>query len=439
MGIGNRYGRNLSGVKRNLSRVFLILVIIIIGTYSVPLILLSEEVNFEKKIFNVGLKLLDFEYVNPSGKKEIITTAIWYPSETSPVKYIYHVRKDFESKVVFDVPLAKNEGHYPLIIFSHGGYSCGYASAFFMEYLARHGYIVVAPDYKDTKSPDYTEQIAFDRIKGGNVGHPLQVLRVAGQFVKDMEVDRQSCVAYMEKQRLNPTAFILDKMIKLNSDKDSFLYQSIKEDAIGMCGHSLGGLTTIGKIGAHPDKRFKDVRIKAALIFSGSVYPFENTVGNIDIPIMLMTGDNDESELGGGLNIRRRLLYDKANSPKFYLILKNATHFAFSNTVCGETPLYQAVEVNPQAKAICEYGLAFFEKYFRGLASADEKLKKLDSAWAYYIKEENPGEKFELGKEPPPGTGVKEAIRNELGGGRGRESKGRRGRGEWLRRWRQEE
>ena len=99
MGIGNRYGRNLSGVKRNLSRVFLILVIIIIGTYSVPLILLSEEVNFEKKIFNVGLKLLDFEYVNPSGKKEIITTAIWYPSETSPVKYIYHVRKDFESKI----------------------------------------------------------------------------------------------------------------------------------------------------------------------------------------------------------------------------------------------------------------------------------------------------------------------------------------------------
>ena len=370
--------------------------------------------NHENKAFNAGLKIIDFEYKNPNGEKEIITAAIWYPTEEKEEPFTYRTTVNCESRVAVDAPLSKKGGAYPLVLYSHGGYGSGFSSAFFMEYLARNGYVIVAPDYKDTMPPDYTEQIAFERIKDGNTGRFFMVLRVGRRFVQDMEADRQLCISYMNRQRLEPTAFILDKMIELNRDRDSFLYQAIREDEVGMCGHSLGGLTTIGVIGAHPDTRFKDARIKAALVFSGAVYPFENTVGNIDVPVMLMTGDNDESELGKGLGIRRRLLYDKANPPKFYLILKNATHFAFTNMVCEESPLYQAVQNNPQAKAICEYGLAFFEKYFRRTSSADEKLKKLDSALAYYVREEIPGEKIELGKEPPPGRGVGAGIMEEI-------------------------
>ncbi|MFH1902802.1 MAG: hypothetical protein ABIK20_01935 [Candidatus Omnitrophota bacterium] len=318
-----------------------------------------------------------------------------------------------ESKVVLEGGVFRKDIPYPLILFAHGKFGTGYNIAYFAEYLARHGYIVAAPDYIDTKPPDYTEQIAFYRIKKGNVGNPLQILRIVGQFGKDMNNDREFFLSYLAEHRLNHTSFVINKMIELNKDSKSIFYQSIKEDAIGISGHSLGGITILGKIGAHPDKKFKDNRIKAALIFSGGVYPFENNIGNIDIPMMIMAGDDDEPM---NPTVPRRVGYDKAPTPKFYLILKNSTHFSFGNEVCGGMPLYEAVETNSQANAICRYGSAFFEKYLRGNLSAGKQLDKSNPAWVYYIKAETKGESLEWGKEPPPGEGGPGGIRQKFRG-----------------------
>jgi len=127
---------------------------------------------------------------------------------------------------------------------------------------------------------------------------------------------------------------------------------------------------------------------------------------------MLMAADDDSPALHPDLP--RRIIYDKANPPKFYLVLKNAIHFAFGNRGCDQTPLYQAVESDPQVNAICRYGLAFFDRYLLGNLSAGGQLEESDSAWAYYIKEEKPGESFEWGSEPAPGTGGPGGIRKEL-------------------------
>lgn len=261
----------------------------------------------------------------------------------------------------------------------------------------------------------------------------MQVLRVAGQFVKDMNNDRDFFLSYLAEHRFRHTSFVIDKMTGLNRDKNSIFYQTIKEDAIGVCGHSEGGLTILGKIGAHPDKQFKDNRIKAALVFSAPSYPFEESVNNIDVPIMLMTGDNDTPAVHPELP--RRIIYDKAKFPKFYLVLKNANHFAFGNKGCGQLLLYQAVEDNPQINAICRYGSTFFEKYLRGNLSAGQQLDKTDPAWVYYIKEETKGESLEWGKEPPPGEGGLGGIKKEFGN-KGRGEYMKRKIGELLRRWR---
>lgn len=367
----------------------------------------------ESNVFNVGLRILDFAYHSDNGE-EVVTVAVWYPTYKTPKRFVYRGRKDYESKVAFNAVLANEQSSYPLILFAHGGYGCGFNSAFFMEYIARHGYIAVAPDYKDTQGPDYTKQIAFSRIKQGNTARPAHVLKIAKQLVADMEADRELLFSYMAKYRLNPSSFVIDKMLELNRDKNSFLYQSINEKQIGMCGHSLGGLTTIGKIGAHPEPKFKDARIKAGLIFSGPVYPFEGTLNNIDVPIMLMRGDNDPANLGESLGIDRKVLYDRAKSPKYYLVLKDATHFSFGNEVCGDVPLYQAIESNVQVKAICEYGLAFWERYIRGNMIAEKKLKETSDAWVYYKKEETPGMISEWGKEPSSMQGISEAIKEEF-------------------------
>ena len=365
----------------------------------------------EGDTFNVGHMILELEYENPEGDRETATTAVWYPTYSEPRSYTYKGADDHESMVAMDAPLAAG-GPYPLIIFAHGGYGSGYDSAFLMEYLVGRGYIAVALDYKDTKPFDYEEQVAFARIKEGNVEPKARVLRVASLLVDEMNQDRELLYWYLATHRLDPTTFIINKMHEFNGDPDSIFYQAIDEEAVGICGHSLGGLTSEGMIGAYPDQAFTDDRIKAALILSAPTYPFEQTIGNIDIPIMFMVGDNDETTLGA--EFRRRLAYDLANPPKYMAFLQDATHFAFTNRVCGEAPLYIAMESNPQANAICRYGYDFFQGYLLGDSSALEQLEEPDAAFAYYVIEPEPGEVMEWGEEPPPNDSSHGGIREEF-------------------------
>ncbi|MFH1713289.1 MAG: hypothetical protein ABH896_03835 [Candidatus Jacksonbacteria bacterium] len=354
--------------------------------------------------FNPGLKIMDFNFHNPiTNQEETITAAVWYPTDAEPKPFVYHDAEDYQSKVALDAPIS-NKGPYPLVLFSHGAFGSGYNAAYFLESLARQGYIAIAPDYIDTKPPQYEEEIAFSRIKTGKTFSNLQVLRAAKGFVDDANADTEFMLSYVEKHRLNHTSFIIDQITAFNRDSSSDFYQAINEEAIGMAGHSLGGLTTLAKTGAYPNKSYTDERIKTALLFSAPAHPFENTVNQIDIPIMFMVGDNDEPNYGPK-DVPRRAVYDSAVSPKYLLIIKNSTHFTFGNSGCGETPLYQAVETVPQTNAIVRYGVAFLNKYLKNDLTADGQLNKNSSALAYYIKEETSGQVSEWGKEPTSKTG----------------------------------
>ena len=368
----------------------------------------------QKSLFNPGLKLMDFNFHNfVTNKEEIITAAVWYPTDAEPQSFVYHDEQDYQSIVALDAPVAKKSAPYPLVIFSHGGYGSGYNAAYFMEYLARQGYIAVAPDYIDTKPPQYEEEIAFSRIKGEKTFSNLQVLRAGKQFVEDANANTEFMLSYVEEHRLNHTSFIIDKMLAFNRDPSSAFAGAINEQAIGMMGHSLGGLTTLAKTGAYPNKSYTDERIKTALLFSAPAYPFLDTINQIDIPIMLMVGDNDEPNYGPK-DVPRKAVYDSAMPPKYLLIIKDSTHFTFGNSGCGKTPLYQAVQTVPQTSAIARYGAAFFNKYLKNDLSANEQLNKTDSSLAYYIKEEKSGEISEWGKEPATGKGGPGGILKEI-------------------------
>jgi predicted dienelactone hydrolase len=328
------------------------------------------------KLFSAGLKIVDFTYKYADGSEETLTTAIWYPSDEKEEQYRYTAAGDgkyFESKVALDGRLAKSGAPYPLIIFSHGLYGSGNGSAFFTEYLARHGYIVASADYTDTLPPDYKQQAAFVRLKEGNAMPVAEGLLAAKRLADYMSANRKDLMAYLARYRLSQPSFILDSIIEMNNDPGSFLYKSIIPEAIGMCGHSLGGTTTMAKVGAYPGGEFKDKRIKAALILSSPAYPFEETVSNIGVPVMFMAGDNDEPGLRP--DIPRMTLYDKAGPPKFYLVLVKATHYSFTNSVCGAAELFQAVERVPQAQVIAQYGLAFFDRYLLSDKSAGKWIK----------------------------------------------------------------
>jgi len=338
--------------------------------------------------FNVGYRIYDFDYVDKDGAAQTLTTAFWYPTDRQPSLYTY--ADGSTSQIAVDAPLASKAKPYPFVLFLHGYLGSGLNTAYFTEFLASQGYIVAGPDYIETVPPAFEEQAAMVRIKGGYIVRPIIGIRLGLQFVNIMDADRKGCMQYISKYRLSPSSFLIDKVLELNKKSASFFYQTIDENAIGTCGHSLGGTAELGLVGGYPAK--KEDRIKAALLFSAPTYPFEDNIPNIVIPMMVMLGDNDESNLKGPNNAARTLAYDRANFPKYLLIMKNGSHLSFVNNACSKErdTLFACRQSNPQVQGICRYGLAFFNRYLKNDVSAEKQLTKLDPVWTLYKKDSAP-------------------------------------------------
>ncbi len=363
-----------------------VVVFLVICTFSQA----ATPADSEIKTYSAGLRIIDFEYIHPHGEKEVLTTAIWYPAleEEEQISYKSSKRQSNESKVARDAKPAPTANAFPVVLYASGLYASGYSSAFFCEYIARHGYVVVAPDYNDTLPPEYEKQMAWSRIRGGNTFNRVVLAGMkCKQFADDMGTDRSKCIAYLEERRLKQTRFMIEKIGELNSSKDSFLNGMLNENEIGICGHSLGGLTSLGVIGACPGTEYEDRRIKAALLLSPTVYPFEFTLRYIKTPFMLIFGENDPPSLGPE-DVSRQLIYDRARVPRFLCILKDGEHLDFTNKVCGRVPLYRGVETKTKAEAICRYGLAFLQKYLRDDTSADRVLSRTHPGWIKYMSDE---------------------------------------------------
>jgi len=334
------------------------------------------------QIFNVGFTILESQYAE-ADTRETMTVAVWYPTLSQTRSYVYN--NGFRSQVALDAPPASGAA-LPLIAFYHGGYSTGIQSLCLTEHLASRGFIVAAPDFVDTIPPKFVEPAAFERIRGTQgVKDPATVLRIVGEFARTMNADRNKFLWYMKEFRLGKARFVIDMMLQAGERRDSPFYRLIDQKAIGISGHSLGGLTTLGLAGAHLDEESRDVRVRAALALSSGVYPYEDWISRIHIPLMTMHGDHDEPM---NPNFPRGLLYERANPPKYYLVLRNATHFTFGNMPCQQyNTISDCQALDQRVRAINSYGSAFFEKYLKNSTEADRQLSRTEPILLLYEKD----------------------------------------------------
>ena len=332
--------------------------------------------------YNVGFTICDFSYSDGGAEEVVLTTAIWYPTEEEPATYTYN--NGYTSSVAWEALPCTEDGPYPLVVFNHGAYASGISALPFAERLAGEGFIVAAPDYIDTVPPDFIEQVAFNRTRGSEgVTDAGDVLEAVAQFADMMEEHRDIFLAYMEEVRLSKCRFVLDQVVALEQDSASPLYGIVDEESIGMAGHSLGGLTTLGLIGGHPDEAMRDERIEAALLLSSPVYPFEDGAGDIDIPLMVMHGDHDLPLIRP--DIQRGVVYEGACPPKFYLVLAQSGHLTFGNAPClGYDYIPQCTASDKRVGAIADYSAAFFLRYLKGDVEAELQLQAQSDALATY-------------------------------------------------------
>lgn len=285
--------------------------------------------------------------------------AVWYPTSAAPAPMAYTPR--FSGMVAKDAPVTPAcGGSVPLVVFSHGDLACGIQSMSLTEELARHGYVVAAPDHADA---------AICHSARAAPGSPTAASVTQPKIMQPQNWDETS-----RTDRRQDIETVIDALLKQPEFKPV-----IDSTKIGLAGHSLGGYTVVGMAGGWPS--WTDSRVRAVLALSPYVMPFQvkNTLADVHVPLMYQGGDIDVGItpfLTGPKGA-----YAAANAPVYFVVLRKAAHLAWTN--CGRERTTEACLANvPDARLIDDYGIAFFDKYLKGLP--EPLLTRTNPALAAY-------------------------------------------------------
>jgi len=214
----------------------------------------------------------------PGADSRTLVTEVWYPAEGEP-----------QSRELHDAPLDRSQAPYPLIVFSHGYTGVRRQSASYTSHLASHGYVVISPDYP---------------LSNGTAPGGPRVGDVVNQP--------------------GDVSFLIDTFLNFSDEPGNLLQGAVNETAIGLTGHSLGGLTTIlATFGPLADPR---VKVAAPLAAPGCLVGSQ-TYEDSHIPLLVIGGSDDRVVTFQSI----RQAYDAASSPKYLLTLLGGNHMCFAD------------------------------------------------------------------------------------------------------------
>ena len=267
--------------------------------------------------YPVGARTFQLDLKDNEGKPRTIRFEVWYPTTDAyrdgpwdaidfyvdapeSLKGLVEKYKDSLPSIpveqVRDAPLRKDNGPYPMVLFSHGAYGIRFQSVFFTVPLASHGYIVV--------SPDHTGATLYDLMSAD--GYNYDDLFLSG-------LDRP----------LDMVA-LLDEMLARNSDDEDDFFGAIDADNVGIAGHSFGGYTAL-KV-AFDDPRIKAVvpqePVTTILGLFGYQFP------ELPVPCMMQSAALDKTLEPQGEMYEPFL---KMSTPKYYFELIAGGHFTYSD------------------------------------------------------------------------------------------------------------
>jgi len=279
---------------------------------------------------SVGFRVLALE----DGRK----VAVWYPAAAPEQPHAYSPANNrFMGRVAADAPPLAACPRVPLVLFSHEFGGCALQSIFITEELARHGYVVAAPDHSDAGCP-----IGSDELKP---------LRTDKWFVSPAAWDDQSDVDRLQDMR--------DVMRLVAGDRA--LAPIVDASGVGAVGHSLGGYTVIGMAGGW--RLWKTPEIKAVVALAPFVAPYvaKGTLGALGVPVMYQTAQYGWEKLEG-----QNEAYALTSPPRYFVELKRAVHFEWTNFVClGQADVAACLKSKPNAAAIDGYAIEFLDRYLK--------------------------------------------------------------------------
>jgi len=321
--------------------------------------------------FNVGYQVLELKYTK-EGQEATLTVAVWYPTLEQP--QLHHYGGPTSGNVAADAPPLTESGPYPLLVFSHGYGGGGISAVFLTEALAARGWIVACPDHHDKYS---AVRIRMGPVKDCD---RRSLLNEARQIAASKPGDRGKYLYRLDEMR-----FVLDGMLA-----SGLFGKLIDRDRIAVGGHSFGGFAALGLSGTMEERH--DPRIKAALLFStgagGYLYE-EKEIRAVQIPSMLFMGERERNQLRGTETMWElsTKIYRNLSSPKYFLVVKGASHFSFNNNFLDSRMTGLLGGTEKQFEVIRRYSIAFLERYVAGRHDPGHVLEQNDPMLMRYDRE----------------------------------------------------
>ncbi len=198
--------------------------------------------------------------------------------------------KEQRSGAVRDADIAAG-GPFPVVLFSHGNQGFRFQSFFLTEFLASHGYIVIAADH--------TYNAGISQLPSGLVMYDGTSIAQFGLRVSDM-------------------SYLLDVLVDLNADDpDGRFTGKVDAENVGISGHSFGGMTAMQAVA-------DDSRITVGAPMASGGIKLE---AGLSAPLMHFKAEEDKTVAGADIEAN----YSDSAGARWILRVKDAGHFSFSD------------------------------------------------------------------------------------------------------------
>jgi len=264
--------------------------------------------------------------------------------------------KDLHLRLIYP----KNDGKYPVIIFSHGAGGSQSCCDLLTRHWASYGYVALQPTHEDSLSQrQASEDVGF-----------LQAVRDALHQPK------------LWRSRPEDISFLLDSLPELVRQIPS-LAGKIDVDRVGVGGHSMGSFTAEAIAGALVDlpgqsgTDFTDSRVKAVLCLSpqgpGQFGLNEHSFDRMKLPYLGVTGSQDS--LGPMASPAwHKIPFERSQSgDKYHVLIQGANHMSFVRPV--SSGFRQSARSEPILDYTNSFSLAFWDAYLKSNERARKFLR----------------------------------------------------------------
>ena len=272
--------------------------------------------------FTVGVSTFTVD----EGSERPLTVEVWYPvgdgTTGEPRQYTLLPGVYYESpSAITAETTAIPDSQFPLVVYSHGSGGQRWIHSDYTEFMASHGYIVVAPDH--------TGNTLFERFAGTDIDPGL--------------------IAF---QRPTDVTAVLDAALATDPSEPlgAALANALTDDVI-VTGHSFGGFTSYATVsgvtttaGTYP----ADERVDAIITLAPAAGPqllTDELLSQVDVPHLVIVGDSDDTTPIDP-NVERPWALT-TGSPNYRVELAAAEHESFTD-LCDYGAFLPELEAVPE-------------------------------------------------------------------------------------------